>query len=100
MPHPFQASLTLDGQTLPGCAGDPATLLTGTWTLVDLPGATLSGLTFSNVQSAQTGTYSVVVSTTAGTAASTPVTLPVPMRESNSSRIAAPSAVTDTSRTL
>jgi uncharacterized membrane protein len=41
MPHPFQASLTLDGQTLPGCAGDPATLLTGTWTLVDLPGATL-----------------------------------------------------------
>jgi uncharacterized membrane protein len=41
MPHPHQASLALDGQALSGCAGDPATLLAGTWSLVDLPGTTL-----------------------------------------------------------
>lgn len=41
MPHPHQVSLTLDGQALEGCGGDPRALLAGVWRLVDLPGAPL-----------------------------------------------------------
>ena len=31
MPHPFTATLLRDGAEYPGCAGDPARLLAGTW---------------------------------------------------------------------
>jgi heat shock protein HslJ/uncharacterized lipoprotein YbaY len=41
MPHPYSVGLTLDGQDLTGCGGDPRALLAGTWRLVDLPGTTL-----------------------------------------------------------
>jgi hypothetical protein len=42
---------------------------------VALPGATSSGLTLANVQASDTGTYSVVVSTSAGTVTSAAATL-------------------------
>jgi heat shock protein HslJ len=41
MPYPFSVSLTLDGQELSGCGGEPRALLAGTWRLVELPGITL-----------------------------------------------------------
>jgi heat shock protein HslJ len=41
MPHPFAVSLSLDGQELSGCGGEPRALLAGAWKLVDLPGLTL-----------------------------------------------------------
>lgn len=41
MPHPFAVNLTLDGQELSGCGGEPRALLAGSWRLVDLPGITV-----------------------------------------------------------
>ncbi len=41
MPHPFTIGLTLDGQVLSGCGGEPRALLAGVWRLVDLPGVTV-----------------------------------------------------------
>jgi heat shock protein HslJ len=41
MPHPYAVDLTLDGQELSGCGGEPRALLAGVWTLVELPGVTL-----------------------------------------------------------
>ena len=41
MPHPYAVDLALDGIALSGCGGEPRTLLTGVWKLVDLPGVTL-----------------------------------------------------------
>jgi heat shock protein HslJ len=41
MPHPYAVDMTLDGQELSGCGGEPRALLAGVWTLVDLPGVTL-----------------------------------------------------------
>jgi heat shock protein HslJ len=42
MPYPFTVTLTRDGIDLPGCAGDPARLLAGDWTVTALDGITLS----------------------------------------------------------
>lgn len=36
MPYPFTATLTRTGATLNGCAGDPAALLAGDWTVTQL----------------------------------------------------------------
>ena len=36
MPYPFTVTLTRDGIDLPGCAGDPARLLAGDWTVTTL----------------------------------------------------------------
>jgi heat shock protein HslJ len=41
MPHPYAVDLTIDGQELSGCGGEPRALLAGVWTLVDLPGEAL-----------------------------------------------------------
>lgn len=41
MPYPFTATLTRAGTDLPGCAGDPASLLIGEWTVTALDGTTL-----------------------------------------------------------
>jgi heat shock protein HslJ len=41
MPFPYAVDLTLDGQQLAGCGGEPRALLAGAWKLVDLPGVTL-----------------------------------------------------------
>jgi heat shock protein HslJ len=41
MPYPYSVDLTLDGQQLSGCGGAPRALLSGAWTLVELPGVTL-----------------------------------------------------------
>jgi heat shock protein HslJ len=41
MPHPYSVDLTLDGQQLSGCGGEPRALLAGLWKLVDLPGITV-----------------------------------------------------------
>lgn len=38
MPHPFSIDLSLDGQELSGCGGEPRALLAGSWRLVELPG--------------------------------------------------------------
>lgn len=38
MPYPYTATLTRDGQDLPACAGDPAHLLSGDWTVTALDG--------------------------------------------------------------
>ena len=41
MPFPYAVDLTIDGQDLSGCGGEPRTLLAGLWHLVDLPGEAL-----------------------------------------------------------
>lgn len=41
MPYPYTVGAVVDGTALEGCGGDPRALLTGTWRLVDLPGAPL-----------------------------------------------------------
>ncbi len=41
MPYPFTVTLTRDGTDLPGCAGDPARLLAGDWTVTALDGTAL-----------------------------------------------------------
>jgi heat shock protein HslJ len=41
MPYPYAVDLALDGAALSGCGGAPETLLSGAWTLVELPGVTL-----------------------------------------------------------
>lgn len=41
MPYPLTATLTRDGQALPGCAGDPAALLAGDWRVTALADAPL-----------------------------------------------------------
>jgi heat shock protein HslJ len=41
MPHPLSATLTRDGQALPGCAGDPGALLAGDWRVTELADAPL-----------------------------------------------------------
>lgn len=39
MPHPHNAALILDGRTMTGCGGDPASLLTGSeWQIEDIAG--------------------------------------------------------------
>lgn len=44
MPHPHHATLTLEGRTLTGCGGDPASLLTGvTWQIEDVGGKGIIG---------------------------------------------------------
>jgi heat shock protein HslJ len=41
MPYPYAGGLTIDGQDLSGCGGEPRALLAGAWKLVDLPGVAL-----------------------------------------------------------
>jgi heat shock protein HslJ len=41
MPYPYAVGLTIDGQDLSGCGGEPRALLAGAWKLVDLPGVAL-----------------------------------------------------------
>jgi heat shock protein HslJ len=41
MPHPFTVVLDRDGTALNGCGGDPASLLAGDWSLVELAGTGL-----------------------------------------------------------
>ena len=41
MPHPNSVAVALDGRTLNGCGGDPATLLHGEWLVESLAGAPL-----------------------------------------------------------
>jgi heat shock protein HslJ len=41
MPYPMTATLSHDGQTLAGCAGDPADLLAGDWRVTELADAPL-----------------------------------------------------------
>ncbi|PQA87051.1 META domain-containing protein [Hyphococcus luteus] len=38
MPHPFRVSVDIRGQTLHGCGGDPASLLSGEWVVEDING--------------------------------------------------------------
>lgn len=41
MPYPFRAELQLDDRVLPGCAGEPASLLIGSdWQVVEIAGTT------------------------------------------------------------
>ena len=41
MVYPFTVTLSRDGTDLPGCAGDPARLLAGDWTVTSLDGTAL-----------------------------------------------------------
>jgi heat shock protein HslJ len=107
MPYPFTVTLTRDGTELPGCAGDPARLLAGEWTVTALDGTALpkgadvtltfdaeriSGLAACNRYS---GSYELTgEGLTFGPMAGTRMACPSPLMETESAVFAAFARVT------
>lgn len=107
MPHPYRAILTRASAGLNGCAGDPAALLAGDWTVTRLgtaPLADASGviLAFADGQVSGnsgcnrfTGSYSLTgESLSLGPIATTRMACPAPQMETEQAVLAALASVT------